>query len=206
MTTRTLRSAVTGLFIFLSAGIANAAVWTAVPHVGGTFTIDYKDQLRTLDAEPSANLVSPIYFFNGNLGAQSPAAVQQELVNVFPELTSASQLTLVGACDANASCAGPASSFSDAAGFHVNSTAGFDYLALHIGGGELFLHWSQPVTSFVLSGLDTGNFSNFRAYSVIPVPGALALFLSGLGVLVLGRRRKLQTAADGENVTRSAIA
>lgn len=194
----TLRCALTGLLLSVAAAAAHAAVWTPVPEIGGNFTIDYKGAPRTLHVEPSATLASPVYYYDANPGPQSPAAIQQELVDVFPQLTATSQITLAAACNRNASCAGT-TNFSDAAGFHVTSTTAFDYLAVHLGGGELFFHWIQPVTSFLLSGLDVDNISNYRAYtsvSPVPVPGALSLFLSAIGVYAVARRRRKAAATS----------
>jgi hypothetical protein len=189
----TFRSVLAGAVIGLLGAASQAATLTAVPEVGGNFSIFYKNATQNLHVDPSATLTSPIYFYNDNLTPQNPATIQQALVDAFPQLTSTSQISLVGACDNGANC-GTSSSVSSSAGFRVNTTSAFDYLAIHLGGGELFLHWSAPLTTALLSGLDTGSISNFRAFtsgvSSVPIPGALGLFLSALGVLGIGRGLK----------------
>jgi hypothetical protein len=190
----TFRSVLAGAVIGLAGATSHAATLAAVPETGGNFSIFYKGATQNLHIDPSATLSSPIYFYDGNLTPQNPATIQQALVDAFPQLTSTSQISLVGACDNGANC-GTSSSVSNSTGFRVNTTSAFDYLAIHLGGGELFFHWNAPVTSALLSGLDTGSISNFRAFtsgvvSSVPIPGALGLFLSALGVLGIGRGLK----------------
>jgi hypothetical protein len=186
----TFRSVLAGAVIGLLGATSHAATLTAVPEVGGNFSIFYKNAIQNLHVDPSATLTSPIFFYDGNLTPQNPATIQQALVDAFPQLTSTSQISLVGACDNGANC-GTSSSVSNSTGFRVNTTSAFDYLAIHLGGGELFLHWSAPITTALLSGLDTGSISNFRAFtsgvSSVPIPGALGLFLGALGVFGIGR-------------------
>src|SRR5205085_12558048 len=71
----------------------------------------------------------------------------------------------------------------------------FDYLAIHLGKGELVFNWSVATDTFTLSGLPTASISNYRAFLgpqvlATPLPAAALLFASGLGALgVIGRRR-----------------
>jgi hypothetical protein len=194
----TFRSVLAGAVIGLLGATSHAATLTAVPEVDGNFSIFYKNATQNLHVDPSATLTSPIFFYDGNLTPQNPARIQQALVDAFPQLTSTSQISLVGACDNGANC-GTSSSVSNSTGFRVNTTSAFDYLAIHLCGGELFLHWSAPITTALLSGLDTGSISNFRAFtsgvSSVPIPGALGLFLGALGVFGIGRGLKGRQSA-----------
>ncbi|MBA5687580.1 FxDxF family PEP-CTERM protein [Rugamonas apoptosis] len=66
----------------------------------------------------------------------------------------------------------------------------YDYLAVHVGGGELLFHWTAKVTApFTISG---SGLSNYRAYiSPVPEPETYAMLLAGFGVLgFMARRRK----------------
>jgi hypothetical protein len=74
--------------------------------------------------------------------------------------------------------------------FSLTDVSAFDYLAIHMGGAELLFHWSQPITSMTLLALDSfpGGLSNYRGYLETPIPGALVLFMSALGLLGLGRK------------------
>jgi hypothetical protein len=77
--------------------------------------------------------------------------------------------------------------------FDPAGAATFDYLAVHFGGSELFLHFASAIqaVTLTLTNDTIGGLSNFRAYSgtpTVPIPGAAWLFLSALGVFGLGRK------------------
>ncbi len=78
-----------------------------------------------------------------------------------------------------------------------------DIFAIHWGGGGddqplLAIEFSSPVTSFTISGFDHG-VSFIRAFDSVtstPLPAALPLFATGLGVMGwFGARRKRKSAA-----------
>lgn len=72
--------------------------------------------------------------------------------------------------------------------------AAFSYLAVHYGRGELFFAFANPITDFEIENLPRG-FSNYRAFSggdtpnAVPLPAAAWLFMSGLGLFGIGKKR-----------------
>jgi len=83
----------------------------------------------------------------------------------------------------------------------TGASPAFNYLAVHIGGGEMLFHWSTAVSDFTLNG---PSLSNYRAYvppgstlsstqpGVVPEPGTVPLVFAGLGLLGLMLRRRQQ--------------
>ena len=88
------------------------------------------------------------------------------------------------------------------------STGAFDfgnksanYVAVHYGQAESLFYFKNGITDFDLNFVE-GNFglSNYRAYSnespsAVPVPAALPLMASALGIFGLARRRNKSKAA-----------
>ncbi|MES2115261.1 MAG: PEP-CTERM sorting domain-containing protein [Pseudomonadota bacterium] len=121
-------------------------------------------------------------YYNSNPGPNSQAAISSFIKssNLFG-LSSATPLTFGASVDTIHN------SVVIAAQEHP-----YDYLAVHVGGGELLFHWSNKVTTaFSITG---DNLSNYRAYILpVPEPETYAMLLAGLGVLgFMARRRKQQ--------------
>lgn len=127
-------------------------------------------------ADP-ASPVLDVAFYNDNPGANSQAAIATFIKSsgLFG-LTGSTSLTNGGSND----------HFTGGA---VTSSTPFNYLAVHIGGGEMLFHWSAKITSFNLSG---ESLSNYRAYAApIPEPETYAMLIAGLGLVgFMARRRK----------------
>lgn len=183
MNTSALRSTVAALFLGL-AGLANAA--TVVPVetatvVGGdgTFTVTDSDtgNSATFDISP---VPVTVFYIDSNI-TNDPSVIAQQVELAF----GLSPGTLGGLCDGCGSVSGSTLNISD--------PNGFDFLAVHLGGAELFFHWASSITSATLTLLANDpppglGFSNWRTFSAIPVPGAAILFLSALGFLGFGRK------------------
>lgn len=124
-------------------------------------------------------------YYNDNPGANSQAAIATFIKSSnMLGLTSLTSLTNSVSNDNTGS-----SSFSI-----TNATPAFNYLAVHIGGGELLFHWSQNITAFSLTG---SALSNYRAYAgpttPVPEPETYAMMIAGLGLVgFVARRRKQQ--------------
>lgn len=130
------------------------------------------------------SLAAPVQlaYYNSNPGSNSPAAIGSFIKNshLFG-LTSTTPLTFSASVDTirGSTTIAP-------------QTNPYDYLAVHVGGGELLFHWSAKVTTpFTITG---ANLSNYRAYiSPVPEPETYAMLLAGFGVLgFMARRRKQQ--------------
>lgn len=181
-------------------GLAHAGTvgtWYQIDEVDGDFTLTYKSKTYDLSVSPATYLVDDEqWFYNANLTPQSPGAINTAVENQYGLL--AGSLTTVAYCD-KSSCSGASVSSGHAADgtptskFTANQA--FDYLAIHLGNGELFFHWSVPTDFFMMSGLPTSSISNYRAFLgpqvlATPIPAAALLFASGLGALgLIGRRR-----------------
>jgi len=205
MNTSVLRSAFTALVFAMASAAASAVTCSATVTTDcwtpttvsdtGNFTVTYDNgQTDTLNIQPDANsvpvhLINPMLFYRPNLVPQDSASIQAAMETQFG--LPAGSLTSAGACDnVTTGCSGGGSATGGPTGtYTVNSTTPFDYLAIHVGGGELFFHWSGTITQAILSSIDVRGVSNFRAYSAIPLPGAMVLFLSAIGFFGMLRRR-----------------
>lgn len=184
-------------------GLAHAApvtnTWYQIDETNGDFSITYKGKTVNLSASPATYLIDDQqWFYDGNLNPQDPASIKADVETRYG-LTSGS-LTTVGYCPDNGCSNATMTSGTTTGGtptstFAVTPGKAFDYLAIHLGLGELFFHWSVATDTFTLAGKAVTSISNYRAYLgpqvvVTPLPGAALLFISGLGALgVIGRRR-----------------
>lgn len=199
---------------FVGLGTAQAAPiktasWAELVFHGtsGEFTISYKKTPNLLLTASDAEYLEGGWYYNANLGSQSPASIRKVMAERFG-ITPADSLAYVGGCDRGKICpagsggallgsrAGLDGSFSVALAQAAHPTVtGFDFLAIHLGGGELFFHWDNPISEFRLTGPSGWNYSaisNYRSYlgpvSAVPLPAPVALFASGLLGLGLLRR------------------
>lgn len=174
------------------AGAAQADIWTVPVDASGNFTVT--DMTGPQSPESFDFTVAPtttpnpvIYYDTNPPGGQSPTNIATLIAAQYT--VPVSTLVNMSNCDSiSGGCAGTTGTSSS---FSLTGVAAFDYLAVHFGGGELFFHWAQPITSMTLLALDgfPGSLSNYRSYLSTPVPGALALFLGALGFM--GLRRKM---------------
>lgn len=193
-----IRTTLAACFIGLAAA-AQAATMSVVPDGAGNFTIvdttgPHAPEYFDMNIQPTTQ-PNPVIFFDQNpTGGQSPSNVATLIgasYGIDPDI-----LKYVGGCDSIPGTCGGLTTTSTT--FALSGVPAFDYLAIHMGGGELFFHWSQPITSMLLTAFDgfPGGISNYRTYLTTPVPGAFILFLSALGLL--GLRRKVAEPADAE--------
>ncbi|HSV77832.1 MAG TPA: hypothetical protein VLK85_01330 [Ramlibacter sp.] len=189
MNTSRLRSTFTALVFAVASTAASAAGWTSVnADASGNFSVTYEGgAVDTLNIQPVSTLVNPVMFFTPNLTPQNADNIATQIEDQFN--LAAGTLNFVASCDVGGSCTGGGSSSGSTGTFTANTTTPFDYLAIHLGQGELFFHWSSGITQAILSGIDVHGVSNFRAYSAIPLPGAFVLFLSAIGFFGMLRRR-----------------
>ena len=171
------------LMLLLASGLlcaaANAATWQQlVPSQANDGEID----LPPAGFTAVYSVVGPVaeIWFAPDVSPQSPANVAAEIEAQF-----AVPLTLVGQNDSFGS--------SDT----VSHASGFDVLAVHLGGAgggnTLLFFFDTLITDFDVDTFSQGgssNLSNYRAYSVVPLPAAVWLMISGLFGLGLMRRRK----------------
>ena len=135
-------------------------------------------------------LADGIKFYDGNITPQNPTIIKAATEEAFG-------LSL-GSLDFVKETAVP-----DTASSSFTSSVGFNYLAVHFGGSELFFYWDNAINSFSISnyknitkGADGtgGGISNYRAYkdrlSEVPTPAAGWLFGSAL-LGLMGLRRKM---------------
>ena len=193
MNTSILRTTTAALLIGL-AGTANALTTLVDVAPNGTFTVNDVTApgaggSATLDINPTTFPLDAVFIDN------NPGSNNQTVIG---DLIEAAYGLPANALSNGPACEGSGGCWSNVGGVLTINTAPstFDYLAVHLGGSELFFHWASPITSasltMLVDNLTGGGFSNWRTYSgvgVVPLPGAAFLFLSALGFL--GLRRKV---------------
>ncbi|MBK6008528.1 hypothetical protein JJB11_20700 [Ramlibacter ginsenosidimutans] len=191
------------------AGLAHAGTvgtWYDVDDVDGAFTLTYKSKTYNLSATPALYLDDQVWYYNANLTPQSPSALETVVENRYGLL--AGSLSTVAYCDnvSTGSCVKATAKNATLNGVPTSTftaTTPFDYLAIHLGNGELIFHWSLATSTFTLAGMPTASISNYRAFVgpqvlATPLPGAALLFasaLGGAGFVARRRGRKQPSAA-----------
>src|SRR4051812_39622929 len=181
-------------------GLARAATvgtWYEINEVDGNFSLTYKSKTYDLNVSPATYLIDDQqWFYDANLTPQSPSAINTAVEQHYGLLSGS--LQTVGYCDTGSCSGGSVTNVNPPNGTPTSTfkaDQAFDYLAIHLGKGELVFNWSVATDTFTLAGLPTASISNYRAFLgpqvlATPLPAAALLFASGLGALgVIGRRR-----------------
>jgi hypothetical protein len=195
MKTSLLRTMVATAVIGL-AGVSHAATMSVPVSPTGNFTVTdttgpQSPETFNFTVVPTTNPY-PVVFYDTNPPSDQSVAGIGGLIATAYTLPSAP--AAASSCDnIGGGCTGMTATSTT---FSLTNVAAFDYLALHFGGGELLFHWAQPITTMTLTALNgfPGGLSNYRSYLATPIPGALALFLTAMGIL--GARRRFAQSSS----------
>jgi hypothetical protein len=190
-----LRPALFALALLAGSGAAQAVTWSPVNAASGSFTINYKGADVTLTIAPAAGLINPLWYYNDNFNPQDPVSIGTGVEGQFglPD----GSLKKVSACDKDGCEGGGSVSGTNLSSF--TSGGAFEYLAVHLGQGELFFHWAAAISGVTLTGVDS--ISNYRSYTTMATPLPAAAWMFGaalLGMLGLKRRAKRNAPSSME--------
>jgi hypothetical protein len=173
---------------FVYAAQKESPVWKeqAINFVGGvgSFTIDN----ATYTFTESSNIKGA--FYNANFAQSSDKVIDQVIGSKLFGLSPDATLKLVKSSDKLPS------------GKTLTVTGGepYNYLAVHVGKGELLFNWTPYNNSSFTLTSSLGNLSNYRAYASdgmtvgnvapVPEPETYMMLLGGLCVVGIFARRK----------------
>lgn len=163
------------------------------PNNTQTFFVSYSDSY--------ASSISQIYFTNP--ANQNAGTIATAMNDTFG-LSGASALDALNAKSSSANLSGSSVT--------IGAPTSFNYLSIHLGGGDLFFHFNTAVNNlaFTSSGPASG-FSNYRAFNNIavtpnniavtpvPEPEEWALMVIGLGLIGFKLRNRKNENQDNKS-------
>ncbi len=194
MKQHTLAVAVT--MAVMSLGISPVAQaitpsWTYISPATSPITVSWINGNKTgTSVVTYSPVAAEVWAYDGNLASQSQNAVMQDMQNQFGlpsyALGSVMQCANASACTTGGDGTRTSATWSTGQNY-------FDYLAVHYGQGELFLHFATPVNDFTVQGLHNG-LSNFYAFADGELAPAVAepapLFMLAVGMMGLVWRQR----------------
>lgn len=189
----------------LSAGLA-AAMTSGATSPASALVVELSDvdstitvgaSTVTFSPTPATRIITGSGTGGGDFNPQGINSIRTDIEAAFNALDSTTAFTgtlvNVGECESGSSSGLTCSGF-DTTGGSVGPGSFFNYLAIHFGLTEIVFYYATPINQFSISGLPQ-DISNFRAYSVVPLPAAAWLFISAIGGLFGWRRWQGRRAA-----------